>query len=368
MDLPVTEASTTAGGDAAQAVTCPSCGAAIGPDWQFCEACGSDLPQTAATAGEATVEMAVAQPVVPDATPSTCPACGGTFAADGYCLTCGAKAPNPRDHFTEQPAPWVAGACDRGIRHTRNEDAMALAAGDGRAVLVVCDGVTTATDSDIASMAAARAARDVLDTSNAQGLGIASSRVSAVLARLAAAADAANDAVLDSTRPDAAGNPPSCTFVAAVVERDLIVAGNVGDSRAYWLPDAGEPVMLGRDDSFAADQIEAGVPREQAEHGPQAHAITRWLGADAPPHAPRATAVTPGGPGWLLLCSDGLWNYCSEAADIAALVRRTASESGGDPLATAEALVAFANDRGGQDNITAALARITETTTQEGAV
>ncbi len=31
-----------------------------------------------------------------------------------------------------------------------------------RAVLVVCDGVSTSTDSDVASLAAARAARDVL--------------------------------------------------------------------------------------------------------------------------------------------------------------------------------------------------------------
>jgi serine/threonine protein phosphatase PrpC len=298
-------------------------------------------------------------------------ACGGTFAADGYCQTCGSRRPNPRDHFTEQPAAWVAAVCDKGIRHARNEDAMATAADatpGSRAVLVVCDGVTTATDSDLASLAAARAARDVLDTSHAKGMGTESSRTSAIVARLGAATDAANDAVIATSRAEIAGNPPSCTFVAAVVEDGLIVAGSVGDSRGYWVPDQGEPVALTRDDSFAAEQIDAGVPREEAEHGPQAHAITRWLGPDAPPHTPRTSTLTPHGPGWLLLCSDGLWNYCSEAAEIGELVRRTASENGGEPLATAEALVAFANGRGGHDNITAALARIAQPTTQEGAV
>ena len=42
----------------------------------------------------------------------------------------------------------------------------------GHAVLVVCDGVSTSTDSDVASLAAARAARDVLATLRATGAGV----------------------------------------------------------------------------------------------------------------------------------------------------------------------------------------------------
>ena len=45
------------------------------------------------------------------------------------------------------------------------------------------------------------------------------------------------------------------------------------------------------DDSFAAEQIAAGVPRHEAENGPQAHAITRWLGLDAPDHTPRTASL-----------------------------------------------------------------------------
>ncbi len=350
MDLPVTESSASE----QDSLTCPSCQAEVAAGEQFCEACGATLGEPPA-----------AEPI---AEGETCTSCGnGRYAADGYCENCGSRKPNPRDHFTEQPARWVAGACDKGIRHARNEDAMALAADDApgsRVVLVVCDGVTSAVDSDIASLAAARAARDVLDVSRARGLGIESSRLSALIARLNAAADAANEAVVESTPAEVNGNPPSCTFVAAMVEGNLLLAGAVGDSRAYWLPDDGEPLMLTTDDSFAAEQIAAGVPREEAEHGPQAHAITRWLGIDAPPHTPRTTSVQLTGAGWLLACSDGLWNYCSEPTAIADLVRRSAAETDGDPLATAEALVAFANAQGGQDNITAALARFDA---QEGA-
>jgi len=61
------------------------------------------------------------------------------------------------------------------------------------------------------------------------------------------------------------------------------------------------------------------------------------------------------GPGWLLACSDGLWNYASEPA---ALGEQIAAAGSDDPLVVARHLVAFANASGGQDNIAAALARV----------
>ena len=67
------------------------------------------------------------------------------------------------------------------------------------------------------------------------------------------AAAAANAAVIDNTAPDSE-NAASCTFAAAVVETDLVVFGNVGDSRIYWIPDhgsTGDPTELSVDDSVA---------------------------------------------------------------------------------------------------------------------
>jgi serine/threonine protein phosphatase PrpC len=277
-----------------------------------------------------------------------CSACGGTVAEDGYCEQCGTPAPRPRDHWIDQPADWVAAACDRGVRHSRNEDAVAVAAAaepGSFAALVVCDGVSSAPDSDRASLAAARAARDVL----------ASSEEPAQQALLAAGA-AAHEAASEVARGVAGrGNPPSTTFVAAVVGgRDLTI-GWVGDSRAYWLPDAGEGVQLTVDDSWAAEAIALGVPREDAENGPNAHAITRWLGIDAPDPVPHVEHRTLEGAGWVLLCSDGLWNYCSAASDLAALVTRTAEGSVG---ALAGDLLDWAVRQGGADNISVALARV----------
>ncbi|ONI71420.1 serine/threonine protein phosphatase [Kribbella sp. ALI-6-A] len=346
---------------------CPACGEPVSGTDLYCENCGAELqssaPATPAldTDTEPTIELHTGDPGAAAAVvPGPCRSCGGTVSADGYCETCGTKATKLRDHFTEQPAPWVAAVCDRGIRHSRNEDAVAIAADPepgSRALLVVCDGVSSSLDSDVASLAAARAARDVLVAGQAQGMGTEASREAAVIARLNAAADAASDAVLANTSPDSP-NPASCTFVATVLEAGLLVAGVVGDSRAYWFPDNAEAVALTVDDSWAAELIATGVPRHEAETGPQGHAITRWLGKDAPDHTPRTTTLRVAGPGWLMACSDGLWNYCSEAAPLADLVRQTAAANGGEPLATASALVDWANAQGGQDNITVALARL----------
>jgi serine/threonine protein phosphatase PrpC len=286
--------------------------------------------------------------------------CGGVVDAAGRCDSCGEQAPSSRDHYTESPARWVAAVCDRGLRHHRNEDATAVAAGSepgSRAVLVVCDGVSTSDSSDVASLAAARTARDVLAAARGTE-GDRTARATALTAAVQQAAAAAHDAVVATSRPDVS-NPASCTFAAAVIEDDLVVFGNVGDTRVYWIPDRGEPerpVELSLDDSMAQVRIAAGVPRDQAEHGPQAHAILKWLGRSSPDPAPRTGAVTVRSPGWLVACSDGLWNYISEAADLQELVARLVGDHP-TPLHLAQALVAWANQQGGKDNISVALAR-----------
>ena len=153
-------------------------------------------------------------------------------------------------------------------------------------------------------------------------------------------------------------NPPSCTFVTAVLEGRLLVAGWVGDSRAYWLPDDGAAVQLSADDSWAGEAIAAGFSREEAERAPQAHAITRWFGVDAPDPRPHTVRRLLDRAGWLLVCSDGLWNYCSRAEHLQGLVAMTARRTGPDPARLAEELVSWAKQQGGHDNITVALARV----------
>jgi serine/threonine protein phosphatase PrpC len=353
-----------------EVLVCAECGEEAAPGDQFCERCGAQLPGILRPE-----EPAGASEAAPDVT-AACTQCGGTEFQDGYCTNCGAPVVRERDHWSERPAPWLGAVTDRGVRHHRNEDAMAVGVlPDGRAVLVVCDGVSSSLDSDVASLAAARAARDVLVAAGPAGPSPAA-RISHWSEALAEASEAANAGAVEAAKhptgrpaaPHHRDSPPSCTFVAAVVDGPVVVVGSIGDSRAYWLPDAGEPGQLTVDDSWAAEAMQAGMARAAAESSPQAHAITRWLGSDSPDSRPRCAALTPEGPGWLMVCSDGLWNYCSAADDLAALLAATlaavATAAGAapvapvDPVEVAGALVNWANAQGGQDNITVALARL----------
>jgi serine/threonine protein phosphatase PrpC len=370
--------------------SCPNCGAAVTPTASFCEECGATLTpldgpsDDHASSAELESPITLSRPIervaagadgkeaaletdLPDDTEDTvvitrpCANCGGVIGEDGYCQTCGTKAPTERDHYTEQPSSWVAACCDKGIRHFRNEDATAVTSDPtpgGRAVLVVCDGVSTSVDSDVASLAAARAAREVLLANRPAGMGIPASRAAATATALQAAAAQANAAVVEKTAPGS-DNAASCTFAAAIIDGSQIVFGNVGDSRVYWIPDQGrasKPLELTVDDSVAQARIAMGVSREEAESGPQAHAITKWLGRDSPDFTPRTGSIEVTDPGWLVVCSDGLWNYVSEATALQSLIG-TLDGTERDPLPLSVALVGWANEQGGKDNISVALAR-----------
>ena len=73
--------------------------------------------------------------------------------------------PPSRDHDEIDLGP-AAGVSDRGLRHPRNEDAMALTAEQSpngpMVVAVVCDGVSSSARPDEASLAAVQAALPVL--------------------------------------------------------------------------------------------------------------------------------------------------------------------------------------------------------------
>ena len=108
--------------------------------------------------------------------------------------------------------------------------------------------------------------------------------------------------------------------------------------------------MLTEDDSWAAEMVARGaLTPAEATANPLGHALTAWLGANAGEISAHITTFVPGGPGAVLVCSDGLWNYVPEATALAALALPEAIEA---PLRAASRLVQYALDAGGHDNTT----------------
>lgn len=302
-----------------------------------------------------------------DAKASLCKRCGGKVGADGYCLGCGYEY-NSRKHVIADGGTWFGGVSDRGLVHSKNEDFLSISGDDEAgsfACLVVCDGVSMSSRSDIASSAAAQAARQELETHGRSDTESA----------LRLALDAADSAVNTLISPDEM-YPPSCTLVAAVVLNNEAWVTSVGDSRAYWIPDQGEALRITTDHSLATYAISSGMDPAEAENSPGAHTLTAWIGPDSPVTRTDIFHLSVKQPGWLMLCSDGLWNYASAPQALAELVWETSSSQqqgdhlvGGqnsgkavqapvDPTKLASDLVDWANAQGGHDNITVVMARL----------
>ncbi|MCL2470306.1 MAG: serine/threonine-protein phosphatase [Propionibacteriaceae bacterium] len=297
------------------------------------------------------------RPIAPESPyPSACVSCGGELGIDGYCLKCGQKAKSLREHYELTPVDWVAGVCDIGLVHAHNEDALACQASSTRAVVVVCDGVTTSEASDVASMAAAQAACTMVWANNPQGTGTPSSRAAAIEALLTQAVEAANQAVIEGTDP-ASHNSAATTIALALIDDNVVSCVNLGDSRVYWFPDGGVPCQLSKDHSLAQDGIDSGAGRAEAEASLFAHTITKWLGRDATDLVPHYATITIDVSGWLVVCTDGLWNFASEASAMSDVIGQCGGEDP-TPLDLASRLVAWANEQGGHDNVTVSCARL----------
>lgn len=234
-------------------------------------------------------------------------------------------------------------ATDVGQRRDHNEDDLAVFINeDGWPVCVVADGMGGHQAGEVASKIAVtvleRELRPHLDDPSAA---------------LAAAIELANREILAEARDDAEKQGMGSTVVAAVLTELGAYLANAGDSPAYLVRD-GVATQITHDHALVAEQVEAGlISPEDAAHHPFRHMLTRCLGVEDelevetyPPHA-----LQPGD--LLILCSDGLTEHVTHD-ELGGLINLAAS-----PDEIAEALVAVANARGGHDNITVVVARIT---------
>jgi PPM family protein phosphatase len=315
----------------------------------------------------------VMNPVMnPVAQAMACPSCHGCRrSGDRFCTHCGHSllaidAPrtdpidpeNPSESLTHQieyqiehqieqvRSGHLAGISHRGLWHPKNEDAIVVGAlGGGRSILVVCDGVSSSTHPEQAATIAATT------TAAALHHGPDPSPATAALVEAIAQAQSAVSALAVQSPT----NPPATTIIAALIQerpaQTIATIGWLGDSRAYWVSKH-QAQLLTQDDSWLNTIRESGtLSEEEALRSPYAHAITRWLGANAN-NDPSIIQLSLRQEGYLILCTDGFWNYAADPDHLSGICQPTQPQPA---LSIAQTLVNHALSCGGRDNISVAI-------------
>jgi serine/threonine protein phosphatase PrpC len=218
-------------------------------------------------------------------------------------------------------------------------------------VLVVSDGMGGALAGDVASRMAVETVREMLlgdDGDDGDGLEDAP-----LVESLKNATDYANFAIHRRSQEDPHCSGMGATLTAAAVTPEGVGLLQVGDSRGYIIR-GGRIKLATKDQSLVQQLVDVGqISEQEAETHMFRNVILQALGAQ-PELQPVTGLVKLYRDDILLLCSDGLSGKL-RGEDMLRIVQ----ESGGDLRRACEALVDEANERGGEDNITVVLARLT---------
>jgi PPM family protein phosphatase len=231
----------------------------------------------------------------------------------------------------------VGAATDVGKVRTRNEDSFLVDA----PLYVVADGMGGHRGGDVASKLTVQTLRTARPAWGPPG------------GELLDAVRSANRVVYERSAADRELRGMGTTVTALQVAGDAGRIVHVGDSRAYLLRD-GALQQLTQDHTLVQQMVDEGqLDPDDAERHPARHIMTRALGVDPEVQIDELTLDLHAGDR-LLLCSDGLSGMLM-SDDIEDLLARD-----GDPQETAEALVALAVERGGEDNVTVVVVDVQE--------
>jgi PPM family protein phosphatase len=236
---------------------------------------------------------------------------------------------------------------DTGLVRTQNEDALAVIAECGLAVLADGMGGYEAGEvaSQIATETVARCLATVLQPDSTYP------SAEALHALLSNAVQEANAGIIAAARANPAYAGMGTTIVVSVIQDALLTIAHVGDSRAYRLRDDVFQ-QITKDHSLLQEQIDAGLLTiEESRFSANRNLVTRAVGVDEAvsvevhDHALQAGDL-------YLLCSDGLSDMLEDSR-IHDILRRYP-----DNLQQAcDTLVEEANRAGGRDNISVILFR-----------
>ena len=183
---------------------------------------------------------------------------------------------------------------------------------------------------------------------------------------LLSSVSAANSVVYTTARMDYQNFGMGTTCVAAFVTAEYIAVANVGDSRAYLLTrETMEQVTTDHTvfemrKIYEIQAVKWAIERiteEEMETHPKRHMLMKAVGVERTvcPDFFRID-LEEGQTYRLLLCSDGLSGFCSDA-EIQEVLQEDVSDT-----ETAQKLIDAALEKGGRDNISVAIATVSHNT------
>lgn len=240
----------------------------------------------------------------------------------------------------------AAALSDPGLHRTINEDAVGVVPAGGADgardfVAVIADGMGGHGHGDLASRIAVAAVVEHYDNSAGD-----------LVAGVRAAVARANRAVYLTASRDEALHGMGTTCTAIAIRGGDVACAHVGDSRLYLVRDGGIYAMT-EDHSAVRDLVARGVlTAEDARHHGSRNVLLRALGtaADVPIAAWEQPFPLRAGDR-LLLSTDGLHGLVDDDE-----LRRIVEDL--PPAEACRELIALARERGGHDNITAAVLHI----------
>lgn len=243
-----------------------------------------------------------------------------------------------------------SGMTDVGRARHHNEDSFLI--NDGLGLFVVADGMGGHAGGEVASRISVRVVeRELLLAREREPDLFEREENGAVSQVLEQAVQTASSEVFRHSMSNPLLFGMGTTLTGLLLQGGQAWVAHVGDSRIY-LVRSGRIRQLSEDHSLVQEQIRAGIlTPEEARHSHLRNIITRSVGFESSvPVDILREEVMEGDV--FLLCSDGLSNLVDEE-EIAALVESSAGTEEIPP-----ALIDLANDRGGDDNITAIVVRV----------
>ncbi|HHU84848.1 MAG TPA: Stp1/IreP family PP2C-type Ser/Thr phosphatase [Clostridiales bacterium] len=236
----------------------------------------------------------------------------------------------------------VVGKTDVGLVREINEDYFSVTDCAGGKLCVLCDGMGGHNAGEVASKIAAETISGYLVENLAQNMSDDD-----IATHFDNAIKKANDEVLKVADLNPQNEGMGTTVVIALFVDNVLFLSHVGDSRCYLIRE-GVLIGLTKDHSLMQQMLDNGeISEDSIENFPFKNVITRCIGTSEGVSGDFAIFETETDD-IILMCSDGLTNYCSSEDIVYAVIGDSFEES-------ADRLVEKAKDGGGGDNITVVL-------------